>query len=93
MQLMPATAAAVAARQGVPAPSPEELFDPALSLQLGAAELGRLMVAFNGRIEAAVAAMEQHLDQCERRLNLKNKNKSIDLSDIFSDPSRRTKDV
>ena len=36
-----------------------------------------------GEIEAAVAAMEQHLDQCERRLNLKNKNKAIDLAEIF----------
>ena len=43
-----------------------------------------------GNTDAAVAAMEQHLDQCERRLNLKNKNKPIDLADIFSNQSGRT---
>jgi len=37
-----------------------------------------------GNTEAAVAAMEQHLDQCERRLNLTSQNKPINLANIFS---------
>ncbi|MCB1715923.1 MAG: GntR family transcriptional regulator [Candidatus Competibacteraceae bacterium] len=41
----------------------------------------------NGNIEAAVAAMEQHLKQCENQLQLENKNKPIDLADIFSLPT------
>jgi soluble lytic murein transglycosylase-like protein len=56
LQLMPATAAAVAARRGLPEPSPEQLFDPVLSLDLGAAELARLLAALGGNRAAAVAA-------------------------------------
>lgn len=56
VQLMPATARTVAARLGVAPPSPDDLFDPPTSLMLGAAELGRLVAAFEGRYAPAVAA-------------------------------------
>jgi soluble lytic murein transglycosylase-like protein len=56
MQLMPATAAGVAARLGMDPPEAEALFDPQLSLDLGAAELSRLLRVFAGRKAPAVAA-------------------------------------
>jgi len=56
VQLMPATAAAVAARVGASAPTGDDLFDPGISLDLGAAELGRLVEVFGGRRAPAVAA-------------------------------------
>lgn len=71
VQLMPATAAAVADRIGVPRPSADELFEPRTNLTLGGAELARLIEVFGGRIAPAVAAYnageEQArlwLDQC-----------------------------
>jgi tetratricopeptide (TPR) repeat protein len=56
VQLMPATAVAVAEASGLPAPTPDDLFDPRLNLHLGATELGRLVEAFGGRWAPAVAA-------------------------------------
>jgi tetratricopeptide (TPR) repeat protein len=56
VQLMPATAVAVAEAFGLPAPLPDELFDPQLNLRLGATELGRLVEVFDGRWAPAVAA-------------------------------------
>lgn len=56
VQLMPATAAAVADRLGMPAPTHADLFDPLTSLRLGAAELGRLVAEFDGRMAPAIAA-------------------------------------
>jgi soluble lytic murein transglycosylase-like protein/tetratricopeptide (TPR) repeat protein len=71
MQLMPSTAAAVAARIGRPVPSLGELFDPEVSLELGAAELGRLFGSFSGDLAAVAAAYNAGepqariwLDQC-----------------------------
>jgi len=56
VQLMPATARAVAVRLGESPPTPEGLFDPQTSLVLGAAELGRLLTEFGGRRAPAIAA-------------------------------------
>jgi len=56
MQLMPLTAITVAARLGMAAPTPGQLFEPVWSLKLGAAELGRLTRNFDGFSPAAVAA-------------------------------------
>ena len=56
VQLMPATARAVALRLGESPPNPEGLFDPRTSLLLGAAELGRLLAEFGGRRAPAIAA-------------------------------------
>jgi len=56
VQLMPATAIAVAARVGAPEPTRDDLFDARISLELGAAELGRLVEVFGGRRAPAVAA-------------------------------------
>jgi len=55
-QLMPATSAAVARRLGEPEPSPEELFEPDVSLRLGAAEIRRLLSRFDGFRAPAIAA-------------------------------------
>ncbi len=71
VQLMPATAAAVARRLGVGEPAPDDLFDPRTSLSLGGAEIGRLIAVFDGRWAPAVAAYNAGevqaglwLDQC-----------------------------
>ncbi len=71
VQLMPATAVAVAANSGLPGPAADELFDPSLNLRLGATELGRLIETFGGRWAPAVAAYNAGeiqaklwLDQC-----------------------------
>lgn len=56
MQLMPATAAATATANGRPEIHPDDLFEPLISLDLGAAELGRLVAVFKGNRAAAVSA-------------------------------------
>ena len=56
VQLMPATARSVAGRLGMAPPAPGDLFDPATSLRLGAAELARLLGVFDGRAAPAIAA-------------------------------------
>ena len=63
VQLMPATAAVVAQSLGETPPKPEELFDPAVSLRLGAAEIGRLLREFSGRQAPAIAAYNAGEDQ------------------------------
>ncbi len=63
VQLMPATASVVAASLREPSPSPQDLFDPAVSLKLGAAEIERLLRVFSGRRAAAVAAYNAGEDQ------------------------------
>ncbi len=71
LQLMPKTARATAARIGNEEPHEDDLFDPGLSLELGAAELGRLLKHYNGRAAMTVAAynagqrqVDLWLDQC-----------------------------
>lgn len=56
MQLMPATAIATGVANGRPEMIPDDLFEPLISLDLGAAELGRLLRVFGGNRAAAVAA-------------------------------------
>jgi soluble lytic murein transglycosylase-like protein/tetratricopeptide (TPR) repeat protein len=71
VQLMPATAEAVAAAAGLPSPTGDDLFDPRLNLQLGATELSQLIEVFDGRWAPAIAAYnagqaqaQEWLDQC-----------------------------
>jgi soluble lytic murein transglycosylase len=71
MQLMPATAVATGAANGRPKIQPDDLFEPFISLDLGAAELGRLLEVFDGNRAAVVAAYNAGeaqarlwLDQC-----------------------------
>ena len=56
VQLMPATAIAVAAGAGMPEPTRDDLFEPRVNLELGAIELGRLVEVFGGRRAPAIAA-------------------------------------
>ena len=71
MQLMPSTATDVAAANNRPPPELDELFDPAVSLDLGGAEISRLVSVFDGQLAPAVAAYNAGeiqariwLDQC-----------------------------
>jgi soluble lytic murein transglycosylase len=54
LQLMPATAARVALRAGMPEQSEDDLFLPRVNIQLGALYLGELLRRFDGRTSAAV---------------------------------------
>lgn len=96
MQLMPRTAQQVAQRLEIAAPDPEELFDPALSLKLGAAELARLVQAFNGFTAPAIAAY--NAGEAQSRLWLEQCGKGCDvdrfaLTVSFSATRGYTKDV
>jgi soluble lytic murein transglycosylase-like protein/tetratricopeptide (TPR) repeat protein len=71
VQLMPATAVAVAGSIAEPIPDAVDLFNPRVNLRLGAVELGRLVKVFDGRRAPAVAAYNAGevqarlwLDQC-----------------------------
>jgi len=55
-QLMPATAATVAARHGLEPPDPSDLFRSEVALALGARELGRLAARYRPLLAPAVAA-------------------------------------
>ena len=68
VQLMPATATAVAARAGAPEPTRDDLFDPVVNLELGAIELGRLVEVFGGRKAPAIAAYNAGELQAKRWL-------------------------
>jgi soluble lytic murein transglycosylase len=56
MQLMPATANAVAQRHGFPAVGREELFDRETNIRLGVRYLGQLLDQYGGNLTYAVAA-------------------------------------
>ncbi len=71
MQLMPATASVTAHRLGRPLATLDDLFDPDVSLELGAAEISRLYTLFEGQPAPVVAAYNAGevqarlwLDQC-----------------------------
>jgi soluble lytic murein transglycosylase len=56
MQMQPATAAAVAKRWHLPVPSRDSLFDPAVSLPLGAAYVRELLDRYDNQLELCLAA-------------------------------------
>jgi soluble lytic murein transglycosylase len=56
MQMLPATAASVAKRWHLPAPSAEGLFDPDVAIPLGAARLRDLLDHYDGQLGLALAA-------------------------------------
>lgn len=56
MQLMPATAAAMAAELGLPEPSGNDLFDPELNVRLGVYYLSTLRARFDDEREFVIAA-------------------------------------
>jgi soluble lytic murein transglycosylase len=56
MQMLPATAAAVARRWHLPPPSRDSLFDPSVAVPLGAAYLRELLNRYDGRLDLSLAA-------------------------------------
>ena len=66
MQFIPSTGERVARRAGVEAFEPEDLFDPALALRLGALHLRELLDRFGGDVVAAVAAYNAGARAVER---------------------------
>jgi len=80
MQFIPETAGAVAASIGMPAPSVEQLYDPATNIQLGAAYWASLMVKLKSP-ELALAAYNGGPDNVERWKN-KSPDPELFVSDI-----------
>jgi soluble lytic murein transglycosylase len=56
MQIMPAEAASIATRAGLPAPTREQLFDPKLNIAIGVAEFSQKLAAEHGNTMLAIAA-------------------------------------
>ncbi|MDP9065646.1 MAG: transglycosylase SLT domain-containing protein, partial [Pseudomonadota bacterium] len=56
MQMQPATALAVAKRWHLPAPTRQELFDPAVALPLGALHVRELLNRYSGQLDQSLAA-------------------------------------
>jgi soluble lytic murein transglycosylase len=56
MQMQPATAAAVARRWHLPAPSRDSLFDPAVAVRLGAAYVRELLDRYGNQLDLSLAA-------------------------------------
>lgn len=56
MQMQPATAVAVARRWHLPAPSRDDLFEPAVSLRLGARYVRELLDKYRGQLAPSLAA-------------------------------------
>jgi soluble lytic murein transglycosylase len=56
MQMLPATAAAVARRWHLPTPHKDDLFDPSVAVPLGAAYLHELLDRFAGQLDVSLAA-------------------------------------
>ncbi len=56
MQMLPATALAVARRWHLPVPRKETLFDPAVAVPLGAAYLRELLDRYSGQLDLSLAA-------------------------------------
>jgi len=56
MQMLPATAAAVARRWHLPPPRNDGLFDPSVAVPLGAAYLRELLNRYDGRLDLSLAA-------------------------------------
>jgi soluble lytic murein transglycosylase len=56
MQMLPATAAAVARRWRLPPPHSDSLFDPSVAVPLGAAYLRELLNRYDGRLDLSLAA-------------------------------------
>lgn len=95
-QLMPRTAAVTAQRLARPEPSPQDLFQPEVSLQLGAAEIGRLLGIFDGFRAPAIAAYNAGEEQARLWLDACGEGctESRYVSVIAFDATRRyTKDV
>jgi soluble lytic murein transglycosylase len=68
VQIMPETGRKLARQLGAASYSPDELFDPARNLELGAAYLAELLARFGGRVSAAVASYNAGPEPVERWL-------------------------
>jgi soluble lytic murein transglycosylase len=71
MQLLPSTAARVAARNGMPAPTAEKLFDPEVNLKIGTQYLKDLLERYSNDWFKAIAAYnagENAVDRWEREI-------------------------
>ena len=80
MQFIPETAQAVASKIGMPAPSVEKLYDPAVSIQLGAAYWSSLLKEFESP-ELALAAYNGGPQNVQRWLS-KSADPELFVSDI-----------
>src|SRR5262249_14614516 len=66
LQLMPDTAARVARAENFGAFDPEDLFQPAVNIELGSAYLGELLARFGGNLAAAIGSYNAGPEAVER---------------------------
>lgn len=81
LQLLPATARSTAKRWRWPAPSTEQLFDPAVNVKLGAAHLRELLDRY-GRVAVALAAYNAGPRAAERWLPVRPLNVDVWVENI-----------
>jgi soluble lytic murein transglycosylase len=79
MQIMPQEAAAIAAAGGIEGVTRESLFDPAINIAVGAAELSQKLARMNGNETLAIAAYNGGEDNVNRWLT----RTPIDDVDVF----------
>jgi len=82
MQMLPATAAAVARRWHLPSPRKDALFDPAVAVPLGAAYLRELLNRYAGRLDVSLAAYNAGAAAVARWLPAKSMDADIWIDNI-----------
>jgi len=82
MQMLPATASAVARRWGLTPPSRDALFDPGVAVPLGAAYLRELLDKYGGNLGLALAAYNAGPAAVERWMPLRSLEAAIWIENI-----------
>jgi soluble lytic murein transglycosylase len=82
MQMLPATAAAVARRWHLPSPRKDALFDPSVAVPLGAAYLRELLNRYAGRLDVSLAAYNAGAATVARWLPAKSMEADIWIENI-----------
>jgi soluble lytic murein transglycosylase len=82
MQMLPATAAAVARRWRLPPPRKDALFDPSVAVPLGAAYLRELLNRYAGRLDVSLAAYNAGATTVARWLPAKSMDADIWIENI-----------
>ena len=82
MQMLPATAAAVARRWHLPPPRNDGLFDPSVAVPLGAAYLRELLNRYDGRLDLGLAAYNAGPASVSRSLPPKSMDADVWIENI-----------
>jgi soluble lytic murein transglycosylase len=82
MQMLPATAAAVARRWHLPSPRKDDLFDPSVAVPLGAAYLRELLNRYAGQFDVSLAAYNAGATAVARWLPRKSMDADVWIENI-----------